>query len=68
MSDDAQQFPLIVGGYQIGAAVEDPAHVVVRLSATRDGPHYHFLFDAPMLDQLAGALTDAATKIRKRAS
>jgi hypothetical protein len=68
MSDDTPQPALIVRGYRIGASEEDLSRVVVRLSSTRDGPHYDFLFDAPMLDQLAGALTAAAQKIRARAS
>jgi hypothetical protein len=68
MSDATEQHALIVGGFQIAASEEDLMHVVVRLSSTREGPHYHFLFDAPTLDQLARALTDAAAKIRKRAS
>lgn len=68
MTDDIQQAAFIVRGYPIGAPDGDPVHAVVNLSATRDGLHFHFLFDAPMLDQLAGALSDAATKIRMRES
>ena len=68
MSDDPEQPALIVRGFQIGASEEDLMHVVVRLSSTREGPHYHFLFDAPTLDQLSKALSEAAEKIRKRAS
>jgi len=41
---------------------------VVRLSGSRDGPHYNFFFDAPTLDRLGDALKEAAIKIRKRAS
>lgn len=65
---EGNQMVMIVGGYQVGASPDDPSHVVLRLSASREGPHYQFLFDAPMLDQLASALTDAAAKIRKRAN
>lgn len=68
MSDDTEQPALIVRGFQIGASEVDLANVVLRLSSTREGPHYHFLFDAPTLDQLAKALSEAAVKIRKRAS
>lgn len=68
MSDDTPQPALIVRGFRIGASNEDLSNVVVRLSSTPEGPHYDFLFDAPMLDQLTRALSDAAKKIRNRAS
>lgn len=68
MSDDTPQPILIVGGYQFGMSPDDPAHMVLRLSAKREGPHYSFLFDAPMQDRLAVACSDAAKKIRSRAS
>jgi hypothetical protein len=65
--DDAPQAALIVRGFRIGGSEDDLSNVVVRLSSSRAGPHYDFLFDAPMLDRLAGALRDAAENIRKRA-
>jgi hypothetical protein len=64
--DDIPQAVLIVRAFRIGASEEDLSNVVVRLSSSRVGPHYDFLFDAPMLDRLAGALREAAEKIRRR--
>lgn len=64
--DDTPQAVLIVRGFRIGASEGDQSNVVVRLSSSRTGPHYDFLFDALMLDRLAGALREAAEKIKRR--
>ncbi len=65
---DNDEKVMIVEGFQIAASPDDPFHVVLRLSATREGPHFNFPLDAPSLDQLRSALGDAAGKIRKRAN
>ena len=59
---------LMVGGFAFAFDPDYPANAFLRLSATEDGPHWHFVFDAPTLDRLADAMTKAAADIRKKAS
>ena len=62
------QLVMDVGGFQIGAAPEDPGHVALSIAASREGPRFNFRFDAEMLEKLGTALLEAATRLRATAN
>ena len=67
--DDTVKPAFLVNGFTIGQAdIGDPSKAVLRLSGSREGPHFHFAIDAEVMDRLGDALKDSARKLRKTAN